>query len=134
MPSDYEPIGLHTVRPYLIVSDADRAISFYRDALDAVVLERFETPAGGVAHAKIGIGEAVIELGEHPTAKERAAEQIPRIGLRLYVEDVDETYVRAVQSGATGDPPSNRLQGSRAATVYDPYGLTWWLVMTLEDA
>ena len=62
MPSEYEPIGLHTVRPYLIVGDADRAMSFYTDALDAVVLERIETPSGGVAHAKVGIGEAIVEL------------------------------------------------------------------------
>jgi PhnB protein len=134
MPPEYEPIGLHTVRPYLIVGDADRAMSFYRDALDAEVLERIEKPAGGVAHAKVGIGEAIIELGEHPHAKGRKAEELPRVGLRLYVKDVDETYERAIQLGSTGDPPSNRLQGSRAATVYDPYGLTWWLVTTLEEA
>jgi uncharacterized glyoxalase superfamily protein PhnB len=109
-------------------------MDFYRDAFDAIVIERIETPAGSVAHAKIGIGVAIIELGEHPSARDRDTEQLPRVGLRPYAKDVDETYERSVRLGAIGDPPSNRLQGTRAATVHDPFGLTWWLASTLDEA
>ena len=116
---------------YLIVSNADEAIDFYRHVFAASELERHTTPRGGVAHAKLQIGETVIEMGEHPDANGREPDRLPRIGLRLYVTDVDETYERALDAGATGDAPSNRLQGSRTASVYDPYGLTWWLVATI---
>jgi PhnB protein len=129
--SQYEPVGLRAVRPYLIVGNADEAIDFYRRVFEASELERHSTPAGGVAHAKLQIGETIVEIGEHPGAKGQKADRLPRVGLRLYVTDVDETYERALAAGAIGDAPSDRLQGSRAASVYDPFGLTWWLVATI---
>lgn len=125
--SEYEPVGLHTVRPYLIVADANAAIDFYRRVFGATELERHTTPSGGVGHAKLGIGEAILEIGEHPAARDRAAEPLPRVGLRHYVPDVDDTFARAIASGATGDAPTERLPGTRSATVHDPFGLTWWL-------
>jgi PhnB protein len=129
--SEYEGVGLRTVRPYLIVSNADEAIDFYRRVFQATELERHTTPTGGVGHAKLRVGETIIEIGEHPGAVGRAAERLPRVGLRLYVADVDETYARALAAGATGDPPADRPQGTRAASVYDPFGLTWWLAATI---
>jgi PhnB protein len=126
--SEYEGIGLRAVRPYLIVSNADEAIDFYRRVFEASELERHTSPAGGVAHAKLQVGETIIEIGEHPDASNRDVERLPRVGLRLYVADVDDTYGRAMAAGATGDAPTDRQnQGSRAASVYDPFGLTWWL-------
>jgi PhnB protein len=130
--SDYEEVGLRAVRPYLIVDDADAAIDFYQRAFDAIELERHHTPSGGIGHAKVRISDTIIELGEHPDASNRAHEQTPRIGLRLYVTDTDRTYAAAIAAGANGDPPSNRLPGTRSATVHDPFGLTWWLATTLE--
>jgi PhnB protein len=129
--SQHEPVGLRAVRPYLIVSNADEAIDFYGRVFDASELERHTTPTGGVAHAKLRIGETIVEIGEHPDASGREPDRLPRVGLRLYVTDVDETYGRALAAGATGDAPSDRLQGSRTASVYDPFGLTWWLVATI---
>ena len=128
--SEYEGVDLRAVRPYLIV-DAGAAIDFYRQVFQATELERHTTPAGGVGHAKLRVGETIIEIGEHPDARGRAAERLPRVGLRLYVADVDKTYARALAAGATGDAPSERPQGSRAASVYDPFGLTWWLAATI---
>jgi PhnB protein len=131
--SPYQGGGLRAVRPYLIIGDANAAIDFYSRVFDARELERHTTPAGGVAHAKVQIGETIIELGEHPDAAGRRAERLPSVGLRLYVADVDDVYGRAVSAGATGDAPSDRpQQGVRGATVYDPFGLTWWLAAPLE--
>jgi PhnB protein len=131
--SPYEPSGLTAVRPYLIVGDANAAIDFYVRAFEATELERYSKPDGGIAHAKLQIGDTILEVGEHPSALDREADELPRVGLRLYVTDVDETYARAVSSGATGDPPSNRLPGTRSATVRDSFGLTWWLAMPTEE-
>jgi PhnB protein len=125
--SEFEGVDLHTVRPYLIVDDANAAIDFYADAFDGVELERHATPAGGVGHAKIRIGDTILEVGEHPSARGRVALPVPGIGLRLYVPDVDATYRRALAAGATGTEPTERPPGTRSATVYDPFGLTWWL-------
>ena len=130
--SPYEPVGLRAVRPYLIVGDAEAAIEFYRLAFDALEIERHMTPTGGVGHVKLQVGESIIEMGEHPDARDRGAEGLPRVGLRLYVADVDQTYERALAAGATGEAPSDRLPGTRAATVSDPFGLTWWLAARVE--
>ena len=122
----YESAGLHTVRPYLIVADADAAIAFYRWVFGATELERHATPAGGVGHAKLRIGDAILEIGEHPTAANRAAEPLPRVGLRHYVPDVDDTMAAVLpraRPGTLPQPTSRRPQ----RTVHDPFGRTWWL-------
>src|SRR5262249_40815739 len=130
--SAYEGADLRAVRPYIIVGNADEAIAFYRRVFAATELERYTTPTGGVGHAKLRIGETIVEIGEHPGAKGRAAERLPRVRLRLYLADVDDTYARALVAGATGDVPSNRPQGTRAASVYDPFGITWWLAAAVQ--
>jgi PhnB protein len=131
--SEYEPVGLQAVRPYLIVVDAAAAIDFYRRAFAAEEIERHTDPAGHVAHAKLRVGDTILEMGQHPDAGGREPEPLPRVGLRLYVKNVDDTYAQALAAGATGTPPSDRPQGSRAASVFDPYGLTWWLAATIEE-
>lgn len=126
--SEYESFDPPAVRPYLIVGDAAAAIEFYCRVFAAEEIERHTTPRGGIGHAKLRLGETIVELGEHPDAVGRDAERLPRVGLRLYLPDVDATYARAISAGATGDPPSDRpQQGVRGATVHDPFGLTWWL-------
>ena len=131
--SDYQSENLRAVRPYLIVGNANAAIDFYCRVFEAKVVERHATPSGAIAHVKLQIGESIIELGENPDARDRSNEALPRIGLRLYVDDVDATYGRATLAGAKGDAPSDRPgQGVRGATVYDPFGLTWWLAGELS--
>jgi PhnB protein len=131
--SKYQGADLRAARPYLIVGDANAAIEFYGSVFGAQELERHGTPNGGVGHAKLQLGDSIIELGEHPDAAGRSVERLPRVGLRLYVADVDATYARALSAGATGDAPSDRpQQGVRSASVYDPFGLTWWLAARLE--
>ncbi len=130
--SRYEEAHLRAVRPYLIVSDANAAIEFYRRAFNAKELERYATPSGGVGHAKVRIGETILEVGEHPSAAGRETAPMPPVGLRLYVANVEETYQRALAAGATGTEPVERPPGTRSATVYDPFGLTWWLAARIE--
>ena len=126
--SEYESFDHPAVRPYLIVGDAAAAIEFYCRVFAAEEIERHTTPRGGIGHAKLRLGETIVELGEHPDAVGRDAERLPRVGLRLYLPDVDATYASAISAGATGAPPSDRpQQGVRGATVHDPFGLTWWL-------
>ena len=109
--SDYEGVGLQAVRPYLIVSNADDAIDFYRRIIAASELERHTTPTGEVAHAKLQIGETIIEIGEHPDASNRDVERLPRVGLRLYVTDVDDTYSCAWLRARPGMLPRTACKG-----------------------
>jgi PhnB protein len=46
--------------------------------------------------------------------------------LYVYVENVDETYQRAVEAGAeTLELPSDQPYGDRRAMVKDPWGNVW---------
>lgn len=70
---------------------------------------------------------------EHPDALDREPEPLPRVGLHLYVADIDETSSKALAAGATnGEGPGDRPYGSRAAAVYDPSGLTWRLATPIS--
>ena len=41
------PDGFHTITPHIVVSDAAKAIEFYKKALGAQENERFMTPTSG---------------------------------------------------------------------------------------
>jgi PhnB protein len=132
--SEHEPVGLHAVRPYLIVGDADAAIDFYRTVFDATELERHVTPAGGVGHAKIGIGETIVEIGEHPNVMGREVERLPAppTGWSSAVRHRRRRHIRTgAGRGRVGRGTSDQLSGARVARVHDPFGLTWWLAATI---
>ena len=54
--------------------------------------------------------------------------------LRIYVEDVDATYARALDAGAVSiTKPTDLFFGDRVARVRDPWGNVWWIHQHLED-
>ena len=55
-------------------------------------------------------------------------------GIYLYVRDVDETYRKAVEAGASVKRPlEDMFWGDRTGSVVDPYGHTWDLATHRED-
>jgi PhnB protein len=54
--------------------------------------------------------------------------------IRLYVEDCDALYRRALDVGATSvTEPATHAFGERTARVRDPLGNIWWLQTHVED-
>jgi uncharacterized glyoxalase superfamily protein PhnB len=54
--------------------------------------------------------------------------------LYLYVEDVDATYQRALQAGATSvSEPKDQFYGDRSGAVQDSSGNQWWIGTHIED-
>ncbi len=51
------PAGYHSVTPYLIVNDAERALDYYKKAFGASEVFRMDAPGGKVGHAEIQIGD-----------------------------------------------------------------------------
>jgi uncharacterized glyoxalase superfamily protein PhnB len=50
------------------------------------------------------------------------------------VNDVDATYQRALQAGATSImEPADQFYGDRSAGVKDPIGNRWWIATHQED-
>ena len=112
-----------TVTPYLLVSDADAELAFLKAAFGAVEVNCQRNPDNTVTHAEITIGDSLVMLGQAggPWKPRTAA-------LYLWVEDVDATYARALEAGATSESePEDKPYGHRNAGVIDRGGVTWWI-------
>jgi PhnB protein len=119
----YIPEGLRSLTPYLHVRGAARMIDFLKQALGAEEAFRAQSPDGVIQHAKIRIGDSMVEMGE------AHGEYQPRPAMfYLYVDDVDALYQRAVQAGATAmEGPADQPYGDRTAHVKDPSGNSWYI-------
>jgi len=85
------PAGYHTATPYLIITNAAKAIEFYQEVFGATELDRLSTPDGKVGHAEIQIGDSRIMLAdESPEWDARSPKTIggSPVSIMLYVEDV----------------------------------------------
>ena len=112
-----------TVTPYLVVPDADAELAFLKAAFGAIEANCQRRPDNTVMHAEVKIGDSLVMLGQAGGPwKPRAA------ALYLWVENVDATYARALQAGATSESePEDKPYGHRNAGVVDPNGVTWWI-------
>jgi len=140
MTTEVKPIpeGFHTITPSLIVSDAAKAIEFYKQALGAEVLGVHTTPDGSkVSHSELKIGNSIIFVNdEFPEmgACAPTAAAAPSITFNLYVEDADASFAQAVDAGATSVMPvSEMFWGDRWGIATDPYGYKWAFCTHVKD-
>src|ERR1700681_3407063 len=89
---------------YLSVNGATDAIEFYRTVLGAEERVRMAGPDGKVGHAELQLGDSMIMLAdEFPDMGTQSPKTLggTPVTLLVYVEDVDEVFARALQSGAS---------------------------------
>ncbi|MDP3510718.1 MAG: VOC family protein [Candidatus Melainabacteria bacterium] len=132
------PTGMHTVTPYMVLSDATKAIEFYKAAFGAEQIMVLHMPDGKkVMHAEIKIGDSVIMMGEE--CSERGCVSPETAGkvtgsLMLYCEDVDAAFAKALKAGcAVKMPLMNMFWGDRYGQLSDPFGHMWSLAQHVED-
>jgi PhnB protein len=119
----HTPAGYSTVSPYLIVSGASATIDFLARVFGATELRRFAAEGGGVMHAEVRIGDSVVMVAD-------GAEGWPPVPahVHVYVADVDDTYRRALEAGATSvQEPVRKGDEDRRGGVKDAGGTTWWI-------
>lgn len=122
--------GLRSVNVYLHPVGAAKMIDFLKRSFGAEeIVSHRETPDGPVLHAKIRIGDSVLEMGE----AHGPYQALPSM-IFLYVDDVDAWHRRAVAGGATViDEPKDQPYGDRVSAVSDPFGNTWYLATHIAD-
>ncbi|MFF3620513.1 VOC family protein [Streptomyces sp. NPDC002467] len=124
------------VVPHIMVADAAAAIDFYVRAFGAVEEFRLDAPGGGVLHAEIRIGGAVMMLGdtsEGPFSPPSALGGTS-VALHVFVPDVDALARTAVAAGAElVQEPADRFHGDRTAILRDPSGHLWVFLTHLEE-
>jgi PhnB protein len=129
------PEGYHSITPYLGIHKAAEAIEFYKKAFGATEVMRLSMPDGGIGHAELRIGDSAIMLGspcdQGPLS---SPDNAVSVGLHLYVTDVDKSFQRALDAGATSvSEVKDQFYGDRSGTLKDPYGHLWFLASRKED-
>jgi PhnB protein len=123
------PAGVPNLMPYLQPRGAARMIEFLQSAFRAEIVERHDAPDGTVAHAKMRIGDGIVELSD------AHGKYVPMPGvLLLYVPDVDAVYRSALDAGAKSlSAPVDQPYGDRSGGVVDPFGDYWFISTHFKD-
>jgi PhnB protein len=131
------PDAYRTATPYLIVSNATKAIAFYKEAFGAKEMVRLADPTGKVMHAELRIDNSPIMLAdEFPDMGYRSPQSLggSPVSLMLFVADVDAQVARAIAAGAKETMPvADQFDGDRRGTITDPFGHVWLLASRKED-
>jgi len=125
------PEGYHSVTPWILAKGAAELIDFLKRAFAATEIEggRVTGPDGKIAHAEVRIGDSTVMLFD--TLED--AQPMPSF-LRLFVEDCDRAYQRALNEGARSvTKPTDLAFGDRVARVRDPAGNVWWIQTHNEE-
>ena len=124
-----QPVLKTTIEPWLTVSNAELAGSFYKTAFEAVETYRMEDPGGGIV-LKLDVGGAGFwvsgdgsEQGHNGTAS---------IKFVLTVTDPDTAFARTIAAGATEVFPVGEAYGWRLGRLTDPFGFDWEIGKPLD--
>jgi uncharacterized glyoxalase superfamily protein PhnB len=134
-PVEREPAWPPALTPYIVVSDARRAMDWYVEVFGAQRRGEPHVNADGtIGHAEVGIGDAVLMFAEAsdlwPDVPVRAPDSPVTFShtLHLEVDDVDTSTERARRNGASVErEPADQPYG-RSSVIVDPFGHRWMLL------
>jgi len=127
------PEGYHTITPYLLLSDASKAIDWYTKAFGAKEFVRMDGPDGKVGHAELRIGDSVVMLAD-AADRSPSARGGTTVSFVLYVDDVDSAFKKALDLGGKQvQPVEDKFYGDRMGTLSDPFGHEWSVATHKED-
>ena len=117
-----------TLTPYLVVPDADVELTFLKSAFGATEVSCQRNSDNKVAHAEVRIGDSLVMLGQSGDRWKAL-----NAALHVWIPDVDTTYAKAIQAGATSEgAPEDKPYGHRTAGVVDHNGITWWIASPIK--
>jgi len=125
----YKPDILQDLNTYFSVKDAGRFLDFLRQAFSAEVVEQDLGQGGQIAHAKVRIGDTVVELSEG-----RAPWGPRAVAHHYYVENCDDVFDRGVANSCKVlQPMADQVYGDRAGSLLDDWGNHWYIASHRED-
>lgn len=123
------PSKYNRVMPYLTLPNATEFINFTKSVFDAQEMDLMGPPGGPIMHGEVKIGDSVIMFSD--ASADNPAESVV---LMVYVENVDQTYRKALSAGASSrGEPTNQFYGDRIAKIEDSNGIHWAISSRLED-
>lgn len=111
--------------PYLMLNGALKFINFVKAVFNAELttdMHRLREDGVTVMHSEITIGGCTIMFSD-------ATDQWPEqtANLFVYVDNADETYKKAIASGAVTTMELSDQDYGRTCGVTDPLGNVWWI-------
>lgn len=127
---------VHELFPYLCVSDAAAAITFYSEVFGGTEKMRLVEPGGRIGHAEVDLGAGVLMLcEEYPEYDIRRPDPAAgtSVSLHIHVDNADTLIDRAVAAGATVLMPArDQFYGERSGVIRDPFGHRWNIGHSIE--
>jgi PhnB protein len=126
----------NAIVPHIYVDGAAEAIDFYKRAFGAVELFRIARPDGKILYAEIAICGSTLMIGDpdHRLYGEPRRLGGCTAGLHLFVDDNSALLQRAIDAGAEAiQRPTDMFYGANSASVRDPFGHVWVLLVWKED-
>lgn len=122
------PAGHQTVMPYLILNGALQFIEFTKEVFDAKESHTpILRPDGTIMHAEILLnGSTIMVTDETKDWVKQTA------NLFIYVPNVDETYKKVLEHGATNLMGLSDQEYGRTCGVTDSFGNVWWITSLLN--
>lgn len=121
-----------SIAPWLSVSDATRALAFYKAAFGAVERYRLDDDAGRPLVAQLAIGDADFWLQEDPSTSP-LADGGP-IRMILTVDDPDSVFRQALTAEAMAIADVHDEHGWRTGRLADPFGHHWEVAKPLPES
>ncbi len=123
------PTENRTITPWITTRSTDRLIAFLTAAFQAEELGRVYNADGSIGHAEVRIGDSKILMFDSPA-------EWPSFPcfIRLYVDDSDSFYARALKAGALSmTKVVTQAWGEQGGRVVDPFGNVWWITSKVEE-
>lgn len=123
------PAGYTTVAPWVVTDDTGSFLEFVVGAFAGEELARVATEDGAIGHGEVRVGDTVV------LAFDRRPEWPPMPSLlRVFVDDADQAFARAVAAGAeVVTELGESAFGQRGGRLKDPFGNIWWVVSHVEE-
>lgn len=117
------PKGHQPVMPYLMIHGAAKFIDFTQKVFKAELsFHHMREDNETIQHAEVQMSGSTIMFADATGQwKPQTANMF------VYVDDVDETYRRALAHGATTEMELNDQSYGRTCGVKDPFGNVWWI-------
>lgn len=112
---------------YLNVDGAIAATEFYKKAFGAVVAAQMPPDdKGRTMHVHLHVNGSSVMLSDFFPEHGHAKLTPQGFSLVLMVDDIEAAYRRAVDAGAEGvTPPQKMFWGDHFAALKDPFGVAW---------
>ncbi len=127
----WKPKCLQSALVNLSVKNCEGAVAWWKTVFGASVTHPPALAPDGksIWHVEIKIDDTTLFANDVMPGTQPSKTQ-----MFLYVPDVDATFAKAVEAGATVSMPlDDMFWGDRSGQVTDPFGVSWSLATKVED-